>query len=285
MASLVNDWLEVIDSYYLQDFIVSGGSAFKLALLEDVGLANDALGELRRKSEERNCLYVQISAAETRIDRIDQMFFAISRQIDWNALMLLDGVRFLKERGYDVPPNTELSEAEAIAEANGLLPEDLLKELRLATKQEIVEDREMCKEFRTVLSQLRKAQFFPRNVSPSDAETISSWLSGERVFDGLKLVRSAAETAALAERAGRAVPEILFSERLTGERFALLLKWAIEQPMLAHPNWKILQGGSTRSGRRVTKRSSSRSSRATPTGSIASGERSPGSDQCSTPEI
>jgi hypothetical protein len=64
------------------------------------------------------------------------------------------------------------------------------------------------------------------------------------LFDGLKLVRSAAETAALSERAGRAVPEILFSERLTGERFTLLLKWAIEQPVLSGrfaPLLKILE--------------------------------------------
>ncbi len=53
------------------------------------------------------------------------------------------------------------------------------------------------------------------------------------LFDGLKLVRAAAETAALVETAGRAVPEVLFSERLTGERFSLLFKWAVEQPALA----------------------------------------------------
>lgn len=181
MGSSVQDWLEVIDNYYLSDFIVSGGSAFKLALVGDAAKAKEALGQLRLKAEQRNCLYVEVSAAETRVDRIDQLFFAISRQIDWNALMTLDGARFLQERGYQVPPNTALSDAEAIASANGLIPNELLNELRRATAQEIVQDREMCKEFRTALSQLRKAQFFPRNVSPSDTETISSWLRGDRV--------------------------------------------------------------------------------------------------------
>ncbi len=181
MTATLDDWLRVIDSYYLENFIMEGGSAFKLVLAGDAGGSKVALEHLRRKAEERNCLYVQVSAAETRVDRIDQVFFAISRQIDWNALMILDGIRFLRERGYLMPEDTELSDTETIASANGLIPEELLRELRRATTDEIVQDRDMCKEFRTAISQLRKAQFFPRNVSPSDTETISSWLRGEKV--------------------------------------------------------------------------------------------------------
>ncbi|MBI2844780.1 MAG: DUF2791 family P-loop domain-containing protein [Armatimonadetes bacterium] len=52
------------------------------------------------------------------------------------------------------------------------------------------------------------------------------------LFDPLKLLRAAAETAAISERAGRAVPEVVFSERFSSERFALLFKWAHEQPGL-----------------------------------------------------
>lgn len=48
------------------------------------------------------------------------------------------------------------------------------------------------------------------------------------LFDPLKLVRAAAETAAISETTGRAVPEILFAERLHPERFAMLFKWACE---------------------------------------------------------
>jgi hypothetical protein len=46
----------------------------------------------------------------------------------------------------------------------------------------------------------------------------------------LKLLRSAVETATVAGRSGRAVPEVLFGEKFSTERFALLFKWAHEQP-------------------------------------------------------
>ncbi len=48
------------------------------------------------------------------------------------------------------------------------------------------------------------------------------------LFDPLKLVRSAVETASISETAGRAVPEILFADRFDPERFAMLFKWACE---------------------------------------------------------
>lgn len=52
------------------------------------------------------------------------------------------------------------------------------------------------------------------------------------LFDPLKLVRAAAETAEISEMAGRAVPEVLFAGRFEPERFAGLLKWVCEQPEL-----------------------------------------------------
>ena len=52
------------------------------------------------------------------------------------------------------------------------------------------------------------------------------------LFDPLKLVRAAAETAAISDTAGRAVPEILFAEKLDPERFAMLFKWACEDVSL-----------------------------------------------------
>lgn len=52
------------------------------------------------------------------------------------------------------------------------------------------------------------------------------------LFDPLKLVRAAAETAAVSETAGRAVPELLFAGALDQERFAGLFRWVCEQPEL-----------------------------------------------------
>jgi hypothetical protein len=181
MELQTQNWLEVVDRFYLSDFIMSGGSAFKLLLTRTDEQSVETLRELRQLAEKRGYLYVQVSAAETRVDRIDQVFFAVARQIDWDSLTAVEAGEFLRQHGYNRPEGTSLSDIEAIAEASGCTSNEFHSELRRATKREIVEDRAMCKEFRTALAHLRNAQFFPRDVSPSDTETLGGWLRGEKV--------------------------------------------------------------------------------------------------------
>ncbi|MHB9035026.1 MAG: BREX system ATP-binding domain-containing protein [Armatimonadota bacterium] len=181
MESTMTDWLGVVDKYYLSDFIESGGSAFKLVLTHGKQSVPIVLDKIQALAESQGYIYVGVSATETRIDRIDQLFFAVARQIDWNTMIAMDAVNFLRGRDYEIPESIEPGNTVAIAEANGCDQEDLLKDIRRATKQEITRDRRMCKEFRTAISQLRSALFFPRNVTPSDAETLSGWMRGEKV--------------------------------------------------------------------------------------------------------
>lgn len=54
------------------------------------------------------------------------------------------------------------------------------------------------------------------------------------LFDSLKMLRAAAETAALPEMAGRAIPEILFSKKFDPIKWGRLYHWAHEQPVLAN---------------------------------------------------
>jgi len=181
MEALTADWLEVLDKYYLGDFISSGGAAFKLILAKDDNASPPVLQEVRSLAEKRGYIYVQVSAAETRIDRIDQVFFAIAKQIDWDALISRDAINFLRSLDYEIPDNATPGDTALIAETNGAEQDDLLRDVRRATRQSIINDRRMCKEFRTAIAQLRSAQFFPKTVTPSDTETLSGWMRGEKV--------------------------------------------------------------------------------------------------------
>jgi hypothetical protein len=181
MELLIGEWLDVIDRYYLSDLIVSGGSAFKLLVAGPDGATAGALDRLRELAERQGCLYAGVSAAETRIDRIDNVLFAITRQIDWGSLMAKDARDFLDNHHYRLPNGADLSDVEAIAQASGRTADDFRGDVGRATARDIVLDRAMCKEFRTALAHLRNAQFFPRNVTPSDTEVLSGWLRGEKV--------------------------------------------------------------------------------------------------------
>lgn len=178
MQASTADWLEILKKYYLDDYIKFGGAAFKLLLARD---NESVLREVRSLAEKCDYVYVQVSAADTRVDKIDQLFFAITKQIDWDALVSRDAMNFLRTLDYEIPEGVAPSDTAVIAELNGSDQEDLLREIRRATRQTITQDRLMCKEFRTAVAQLRSAQFFPRSVTPSDTETLSGWLRGEKV--------------------------------------------------------------------------------------------------------
>lgn len=181
MESAMMDWAEVMDRYYLDGFVRSGGSAFKLLLTRNAGGVPAVLDGIRSLAEGKGYSYAQVSAAQTRVDRIEQIYFAIARQIDWEKLITIDAANFLRAHDYEIPESAGPGDIAMIAEANGCDQEDLMKEIRRATRQEIAQDRRMCKEFRTAIAQLRQSLFFPRSVTPSDMETLSGWLRGEKV--------------------------------------------------------------------------------------------------------
>jgi len=184
MEATIQDWLDIIGKFYMKEFIPSGGSAFKLLLTGSDEESDAALSRVWELAKSQGFVYAQVRASDTRIDKIDQVFFAVARQMDWGSLMAQDAVNFLRRHDYCLPEGASLNDTRLIAEANGREPNDLLAELRRATTQEIVRDRDMCKEFRTALAQLRTAQFFPRNVTPSDTEILQAWLRGDKVSLG-----------------------------------------------------------------------------------------------------
>lgn len=181
MESALGDWLKSVDRYYLSDYVTLGGSAFKLLLAQDTSGVPAVLRDVRSLAESRNCIYVEVSAAETRVDRIDQLFFAIARQIDWDSLIARDAADFLRGQGYTIPDGAAVGNTAAIARENDVEEDDLHREIRRVTRQEITQDRKMCKEFRTAIAQLRLSQFFPRSLTPTDAEVLGGWMRGEKI--------------------------------------------------------------------------------------------------------
>jgi len=186
--SIVQDrWIGVLQKYYLSGYISDGGSAFKMALTGDEESPAEVLNRLRNIAGFEQCLYVQVSAAKTRIDRIEQIFHEIARQIDWAAFSNREAQRLLSEAGYSTVPNAQDIDVNAIALLNGSSVEDLSGNIRRTIKNKIQSDHSVCKDFRTAIAKLCGARFFPKTLTPSDTDTIIGWLCGQNV--SLKALR------------------------------------------------------------------------------------------------
>jgi hypothetical protein len=82
----LSDWLAVVDREYLRDFISQGGSAVKFAVVSPSLEADSVRSDLARLAGETGCLYSAVDATTTKLHMIDQFFFAVARQIDWDDL-------------------------------------------------------------------------------------------------------------------------------------------------------------------------------------------------------
>jgi len=78
-------WLEFIVKEYLSDFIRRGGTAVKFAVVPP-SAATVLHDGLARAGEAEGYLVARVDADTTKVHMIDQLFFAVARQVDWEAL-------------------------------------------------------------------------------------------------------------------------------------------------------------------------------------------------------
>src|SRR5438309_1952855 len=116
----LTEWIGLLRSEYLAEFIASGGAAVKLA----VAAPEQAMGVLdavAREAEAQRYLVVRVDAAQTRVQMIDRLFYAVARQIDWDGATdrYLRGL--FRDQGILVEAGVSLQDMDAIAAANGRL--------------------------------------------------------------------------------------------------------------------------------------------------------------------
>jgi P-loop Domain of unknown function (DUF2791) len=179
MGVSLTEWVGLLRGEYLSEFIRSGGAAVKLAVISP-DRAAAVLDAVAREAEHHGYLVARVDAAETRVHMIDRIFFAVARQVDWDAATDQYLRTLFQQHGIQVEEDQSLQEMDAIAAANGRLKPDLYGEINRLITNRILENYTLSREFRTALAMLCWGRINPQNVSPSDAEIIKQWLVGEK---------------------------------------------------------------------------------------------------------
>ena len=173
------EWTRLLQNEYLAEFIKSGGAAVKIAVIRPEH-TKEIIGSVTESAEILGYRAVLVDAAQTRIHMIDQLFYGVARQIDWEALTdrWLRGL--LAQNGIAVPDGAALQDTEALAAFNGLLVPDLFGQLNRLITNALLKDYALCKEFRTAMTMLCRAYLNPQDVGMDDAGVIKQWLHGEK---------------------------------------------------------------------------------------------------------
>lgn len=174
-----HEWLRFIDSEYLSSFIRDGGAAIKFAVTRD-GLTSALLEAVQSRCRASGYLVVKLDAVATRVHMPQDIFFGMSKQVDWRLLARRLILKLAKERGYRVDhldAHHDRNPFTAIGEANALESESIYRELRPFIDSEVANNPRMAKDFRVAMSHFCQCE----NTRGQDSyvgQPLIDWLTG-----------------------------------------------------------------------------------------------------------
>ena len=176
----------MIREHYLQDFIKNGGSGVKFVIPVEAQ-ADFLSSALQRADQENGYVCAAVDAAKTRVHMVDELFYQIARQVDWDGLAR-DFMRLtLKIGQYRVPEDPENLGLADIASANGLDVGEMRAIVNNRLRDRLTSYSEITDDFRRAMLRLCQAQLDPKDLSVGGAEAVREWLRGDLKFiSGLK---------------------------------------------------------------------------------------------------
>jgi hypothetical protein len=184
-----NEWLEVVRREYLQGFVHDGGAAVKFVVPATPEARRHLRAGLHRAAEQHGFQFAAVDAESTKIHLIEQLFFAVARQLDWDALARAFLARSLAAMGFRLPEARGARDDRSLAALAALndYPEPLFyTEVSRRVANLLLRDYALAREFRLAMLRLCLAQLDPAE-DPTLHEAVKQWLVGElRLVSGVK---------------------------------------------------------------------------------------------------
>jgi hypothetical protein len=175
----VEDYLAFLAEEYLADFVRSGGAAVKVAVPGDAEAADRFHAGLARTAGAEGFVHVRVDSESTRLHLMDQVFFAVSRQLDWQALAA-DVVRTAYDHVAFSATGADLS-VETVAREHRIDARELYRSVRRELEQSVLADESLALEFRLAMLRLCQAQLGSRDVADAERASVLDWLRDEKV--------------------------------------------------------------------------------------------------------
>jgi hypothetical protein len=168
-----------MDEQYLSSFIREGGAAIKFAVPSDGKHAHAAMGGLRAVGQRLGYLVVDVDAEITKVHQVEQLFFAIARQVPWRELSTTFLQQLAAEKGYERVDEGMTSLADRLAKGNGVNKAVILMELRLQLVERVFKNRDIAKHMRIALLHLCLAALSGGPEGETTMRLLTDWLTGQ----------------------------------------------------------------------------------------------------------
>src|SRR6266545_539184 len=197
----VDEYLEFLRKEYLADFVRRGGASVKVAVVGGDRVAERFHTGLAAAATAEGYLFAAVDAASVRVHLIDQLFFAVARQVDWHALAASAVRAAYDAAAFPVPdaavPDAAVLDAGAVgsgapASTGGLAvttvatsydvnPRELYRSVRRQLEQALLAGAGLAHEFRLAMLRLCQAELGAGDVDAAERDAVLGWLQGERV--------------------------------------------------------------------------------------------------------
>ncbi|HVA60407.1 MAG TPA: BREX system ATP-binding domain-containing protein [Mycobacteriales bacterium] len=174
----VDDYAAFLADEYLTCYLPAGGGAVKVAVVGDAGAADRFEATLAAAAARVGCLHLAVSAESTRLHMVDQIFFAVSRSLDWDDLAGAHVRAAYDAAGFPVPPGDGLI-LEAVARLHDVDSRELYRSVRRVLERRLLADQALAPEMRRAILRLAQSRLGAGDVDPAEREAVLGWLRGE----------------------------------------------------------------------------------------------------------
>ena len=173
-----DDYAGFLAREYLAGYLPAGGAAVKVAVVGDGGAADRLESALGTATAEHNDLFVRVSAESVRVHMIDQIFLAISRVVDWEAVAAASVRAAYTAASFPVPDGAGLTVAE-IARHHDVDARELYRSVRRLLERGLLDNHLIATEMGRAVLRLAQAQLGAGDIDSAELEAVFGWLRGE----------------------------------------------------------------------------------------------------------
>src|SRR6266545_2354776 len=145
----VDEYLEFLRKEYLADFVRRGGASVKVAVVGGDRVAERFHTGLAAAATAEGYLFAAVDAASVRVHLIDQLFFAVARQVDWHALAV-----------------------STVASSYDVNPRELYRSVRRQLEQALLAGAGLAHEFRLAMLRLCQAELGAGDVDAAERDAV-----------------------------------------------------------------------------------------------------------------
>jgi hypothetical protein len=173
-----NIWLDFTRKEYLDSFVHDGGAAIKYPVPLDHTARELLLKNCQKLASDMGYVYVEISAAETKIHMVDELFYRIAQQLDWHQLTYRVLITLCEAEGYNIPDQVNGPFVDNLAKTNRIDRNTILMDLRRKLGDRVFKQQTLARDFRVAMTQLCLSQLTGGQDATVTERVVTDWLTG-----------------------------------------------------------------------------------------------------------